>query len=78
MVPLDKHPLFSPKIHCPWNLYNQNPNGPESQAAAFPYVYCLLSFKETVHYSLALQAIFSVAEEYGIENFEPLEIISDL
>ena len=69
-------PSIFTQVFTVLGTYNRNPNDPQSQAVAFPYAYCLLSSKETVQYTAALQAVLSAVQEYGID-LEPREVMSD-
>lgn len=48
-----------------------------NKSAALPFVYALLSSKETLQYSAVLHAVTTAAEEYNIRNCKPEKIMTD-
>lgn len=50
---------------------------PNSEKIALPLVYALLSSKQEVQYEAVYKAVQAAAEEYGIPDFAPKNIMSD-
>ena len=49
----------------------------DQEAVPLPFVYALLSSKETEQYTAVLRAVQTAADENGIQNFGPEKIMSD-
>ena len=65
---------FQTKRSCSQNTRIQND---AIENVALPFVYALLSLKETIQYESVFQAVTTAAEEYNIQNCQPRKILGD-
>lgn len=72
-------PTIFTQVFTVMGLDPKNPRIPTAapEYVTFPFVFSLLSSKETVQYSNVLQAIDAAATEYGIGNCKPQKIMGD-
>lgn len=62
---------------CKKNLGQYEDNASDKNVEALPLVYTLIPSKTQVHYTKVLEAIFSAAKKYQIENCRPIKLMTD-
>ncbi|XP_043462872.1 uncharacterized protein LOC122498936 [Leptopilina heterotoma] len=69
--------LFTQLFTVMGKVLKPNVRGNEPTVIAFPFVYALLSSKETDQYEAVFRSIASMAATYGIHHCRPQRIVSD-